>query len=247
MAGPVDFSYREEAPAEPMPGSTTVTVLPEPASWNEADGADRTPLPDGGLQFAFGEDATGRAAGGQEAESLDADATTDEDSDPDLLAAAPRDPCAANSPKIAAFFNQHYNIVAQRAAELGIDPTLLLGLAAHESSWGGSAMANSKWNPIGAAPNGYRPMTFGSNDAAWSYWAKTFGPRVRGVGDDASQFIGNLLIDNRGVAGAVDQRGAYNSLTSPEGDEKWPDKVGNVIRSVRNRLPQWLACKAGSP
>ena len=75
-------------------------------------------------------------------------------------AAAKADPCRPADPRYHAFFDKHYNIVAEKAAALGLDPALLLGLAAHESTWGTSNLAGRNWNPFGATPKGKPPMAF---------------------------------------------------------------------------------------
>jgi hypothetical protein len=163
---------------------------------------------------------------------------------------------AANAPtadqKAATFFDQHYDQVAPMAARLGIDPSLPLGPAAHESDWGMSRQAQQLHNPFGATPGGDKPVKFGSDAGAWDWWGQTFGPRVQGVGGDAATFLGNLQLDNRKVYGPTiggDRKGPYNpgEAEPSQGDKDWRDKVGSSIRSVQRRLPGWLAGRAGNP
>lgn len=230
MTGPVDFSYRENAPPpEPPPDPVVVTLPPELPQTGDG-GALLTPLADGGLDIDLGETAPA------EPESEDGSDSTsngigaaDGSAQTSLLAAASQR-CAPSEQEIAAFFANHHDIVAQRAAEIGVDPTMLLGLAAYESCWGTSRQAQKLYNPFGATPGGDRPLQFGSNEEAWDWWTKKrFGPGVQGLGGDASSFIAAL------------KSMGYNTEHAD-----WPQEVAGVIRSVRRRLPQWLAGR-GSP
>ena len=142
-------------------------------------------------------------------------------------------------PKFNDFFDQHFEPVAKVATHLGIDPTLILGVAAHESGWGQSRQAMQLNNPFGRTPDGKTPTVFPSVGNAWAAWANTHGSRVENLGDDAEAFVDRLLLDNRNVYGPTigDRRGAYNS----DNPAQWRSGVLNSIRSVRNRLPQWQA------
>jgi hypothetical protein len=135
------------------------------------------------------------------------------------------------------FFNQHYEPVARVATQLGVDPTLILGVAAHESGWGQSRQATQLNNPFGRTPDGKTPTVFPSVGDAWAAWAKTHGSRIESLGGDAEAFVDRLLLDNRNVYGPTigDRRGAYNS----DKPAQWRTGVLDAIRSVRNRSPQW--------
>ncbi|HXZ01135.1 MAG TPA: hypothetical protein VEI03_14130 [Stellaceae bacterium] len=142
--------------------------------------------------------------------------------------------------KYARFFDQQFAAVAEVATDLGVDPTLLLGLSAHESGWGKPENNYAKnLNPFGATPLGDSTsgLRFQSYRDAWQAWARTFGPRVAGVGSDAAAFLRNLEYDNRRVYGPTiggNYRGAYNSE-----DENWKKGVAEAIAGVRRRLPLW--------
>ena len=153
-------------------------------------------------------------------------------------------------PKFYNFFDRHYEPVAKVAAQIGVDPALILGLSAHESNWGTSGFATKLNNPLGYTPDGKKPMAFPSVDDAWNRWVQTHGPRVQGAGGDAEAFVDRLLLDNRYVYGPTvgsDRLGAYNSQQPPVGDPDWRDKALGAIHSVRRRLLQWQAARGTLP
>jgi hypothetical protein len=138
----------------------------------------------------------------------------------------------------AKFFDQNYAPAARVATALGVDPASLLGVAALESKWGTSNQAQTKGNPFGYIPKVGQPTTFLSPDQAWQQWAKTFGPRVQGVGSDAQRFLDSLQTDNRFVYGPTNDGGKYLGMYNST-DPHWSEEVGNTVQSVRDRLPQW--------
>ncbi len=153
-------------------------------------------------------------------------------------------------PKFNDFFNRHYEPVAKIGRQFGVDPSLILGLSAHESLWGTSRLATQLNNPFGQTPDGVNPTTFSSVDAAWEQWGKDHGLRVQDVGSDAEKFVDRLLIDNRNVYGprlGGDRLGAYNSRRPPLGDPAWRGKVLEVINGVRLRLPLWQTANGMLP
>jgi hypothetical protein len=192
-----------------------------------------------------------RQAGGDVAE----DDATDADAPPEeadaSLAEAQSGTSAADDPsqrdnwwlnansKYARFFDQQFPNVTPIAARLGVDPALLLGLSAHESTWGTSKMALDKHNPFGATPQGDNTagLSYPSFSAAWQAWARRWGPRVQNVGSNADAFLNALGADNRHVYGPTvggDRHGGYNT-----DDLKWHDHVKGAIQGVRRRLPRW--------
>jgi hypothetical protein len=137
----------------------------------------------------------------------------------------------------ANFFDAHHAHAARIADKYAVDPALILGLAAWESSWGKSKDALDANNPLGMRPDGHHPIQFPSTEAAWDEWGRQFGPRVLGVGRDANTFLDQLLEDHRSVYGPArggDYRGPYNSANS-----NWRDGVARTIQGVRRRLPRW--------
>src|SRR5262249_34346442 len=135
---------------------------------------------------------------------------------------------------------------ARAAAQIGVDPALLLGVAALESTWGTTDQALRLNNPFGYIPRPGQPSRFPSLDAAWQRWTQTFGPRVSNLGSDAEAFIHNLQLDNRTVYGPTvggDRRGKYNSETSVN----WPDLVRPRVTAVRHQLPHWQGNLDGMP
>jgi len=78
-------------------------------------------------------------------------------------------------PKFEDFFNRHFDAVLKEAAKFGVDPALMLGLAAHESNWGTSNQAINMNNPFGHTPDGRNPTSFPSLQAAWQVWAQPTG------------------------------------------------------------------------
>ena len=138
-------------------------------------------------------------------------------------------------PKYANFFAQNYEPVAKMADQYGNDPILPLGLASFESGWGLSRMAQQQNNPHGTTPNGKTGKSFQSIPAAWEFWGRQWGPRVRGVGADQALFIQQLQEDNRKKKGAIDNHGAYNSAHPVD----WAKGVAGGVASVRRRLEDW--------
>ena len=117
------------------------------------------------------------------------------------------------------FFDKNFDAVSWVADKYSVDPNLLLGLAAYESTCGTSSMAQFQNNPFGATPGGdsKRGLTYGTTLAAWVSWGNRLGPRLVNV-NDSLDFIENLLIDNRNTIGGTDMHGGYNSLIDPGGD-----------------------------
>lgn len=139
------------------------------------------------------------------------------------------------------FFDKHYRAAVDVANRLGVDPTLLQGLAAHESTWG--ADTAGKNNFFGMTPKGDRSKGIdvpgNSIEGAWSYWESKYGSRVVNVGSDAQRFIDNLEVDNREATGP-DKMGKYNPENVDEGgDPEWRKKMAGAIKAVRTRLPRW--------
>lgn len=144
----------------------------------------------------------------------------------------------ADDPKFAAFFRTHYPLAVPIAQKYGVDVSLLLGLAAHESGWGTNRQTREDYDPLGLTPNGRTSNHYGSLAKAWQDWGRLWGPRVQGIGDDASKFIDRLAMDNEATTGPTfggDHRASYN----PNRDD-WAKKVAATIKSVRRRLPAWL-------
>jgi hypothetical protein len=137
-----------------------------------------------------------------------------------------------------AFLNNQYGPASAVGSKYDVDPSLLLGLSALESGWGTRSMYINKNNPFGATPGGDSTAGLGysSYSAAWNSWGAMWGPRVSGVGSNVNEFTGNLTEDNRGVFGAVDPRGSYNSENFG-----WPNSVATTVNSVQARLPGALA------
>lgn len=146
-------------------------------------------------------------------------------------------------PPFNQFFATNYPPALKMADTYGADVTSPLGLAANESAWGRSPMARNQNNPVGATPNGVNGVTYASPSSAWQNWGQQWGPRINGVGGDADLFLNRLLMDNRGVEGAVDQRGPYNTQKAGKthGSPDWKRNTRGAIDSVRERLPFWLA------
>jgi RHS repeat-associated protein len=134
------------------------------------------------------------------------------------------------------FLNNQIVPASAVAATLGVDPSLLVGLSALESGWGSSAMYRNQNDPFGATPNGTDGVTYSSYSSAWNNWGSQWGARVTNVGSNTSAFVGNLLMNNQGRPGAVDQRGSYNSV-----NPGWGGSVTATIGSVQARLPDALA------
>ncbi|HVZ27161.1 MAG TPA: glucosaminidase domain-containing protein [Rhizomicrobium sp.] len=149
-------------------------------------------------------------------------------------------PSGDSRSRAAQFFDQQYDPVLKIALKRNVDPALLLALAAHESTYGTSPMYRDRMNPVGATPggDGTPGLKYPSYDAAWADWDRMWGPRIQDVGSDGQEFIHNLLEDNQQIPG-VDSRGPYNTQVAPAGDPRWSDKMSNMIRDVRNKLPQW--------
>lgn len=158
----------------------------------------------------------------------------------------PQNNACAGSVKDA-FFAKNYGPAAAVAAQYNVDPALLLGLSIHESGWGGSAMARNLNNPFGATPGGGTSagIQYASTSSAWQSWGRQWGPRVAGVGGNSFAFVHYLGTDNRGLAGAVDSRGAYNSQIAPAGDPNWANAVMRSISGVRGPLANWLGRGCG--
>jgi hypothetical protein len=94
----------------------------------------------------------------------------------------------------------------------------------------------NQFNPFGATPNGVTGVTYSSYASAWTNWGKQWGPRVTGVGNNVGAFVADLLEDNQGNPGAVDQRGPYNSVNPTYGAS-----LTATINSVQVRIPEALA------
>lgn len=125
----------------------------------------------------------------------------------DQVAQAPLDPNSA----YAKFFDDNYADAARIGAKYGVDPTLSLGVAALESGYGTSKDAHYQNNPLGMRPDSHTPVAFPSTEAVWDEWGRQFGPRVLGVGSDATRFLDRLQEDHRNVYGptqGADYRGA---------------------------------------
>jgi RHS repeat-associated protein len=143
--------------------------------------------------------------------------------------------------QISKFYNTNYDAVAAVAIQLGIDPTVLLGIAALESFWGTSKFATKYNDPFGATPHGDSSgaLAYPSIGDAWGQWQSDWGSRIQGLGGNVSKILDSLEEDNRGpngqgVPGAVDSRGAYNSE-----NPNWKSTVTTVIGNVRTTLPMW--------
>ncbi len=144
----------------------------------------------------------------------------DNDAPGTQIAAAPADGWLDPNSKFARFFDRHYAPAAKAASDIGVDPALLLGLAAHESGWGvENNLDRRNNNPFSAKAHGGGWAKFASPEHAWQQWAQTFGPRVSNIGGDAETFVDNLSLDNRGIVGPTvvgDRRGAYRE------EKDWP-------------------------
>lgn len=145
-------------------------------------------------------------------------------------------------PRFSRFFAQNFPLVAPLARKRGTDVAQMLGVAALEGAYGDSRMYRNKHNPFGATPDGINGVGYDSLGSAWDNWDRQWGPRIEGTGSDTDAFLRDLLKDNRGVPGAVDQRGPYNSLRAGKthGNPNWPSSVAGTIAGVRKRLPIWL-------
>lgn len=145
-------------------------------------------------------------------------------------------------PRYSRFFAQNYPLVAAIAEKRGTDVTQPLGVAAFEAAYGDSPMYRNHHNPFGATPDGTHGVGYNSLASAWDNWDRQWGRRIQGTAGDTGTFIHNLLQDNRGASGAVDQRGPYNTLKpgKTNGTPEWPSRVSKTIASVRRRLPIWL-------
>jgi len=149
---------------------------------------------------------------------------------------------AGLEPKYAEFFAANYPHAARIGAKYAVDPTLLLGLAAHESGYGTSDDTREQNNPLGMRPDGHTPTAFPSIEAAWQAWGREFGPRVLGVGSDARMFVDRLQEDHRTLYGPTrggDYRGPYNSEPVPPDQRDWKTNVAGTIAGVRRRLRVW--------
>jgi hypothetical protein len=146
-------------------------------------------------------------------------------------------------PKFSNFFAQNYPALNRIAQARGVDVTLPLGLSAFESGWAKSRMNAAQNNPFGATPNGTNGVDYDSISSAWKNWDKQWGPRIQGTGSDPDLFLNRLLMDNRGVEGAVDQRGPYNTQKAGKtnGSPDWKHNTRRTVDSVREHLPFWLA------
>ena len=102
-------------------------------------------------------------------------------------------------------------------------------------------MARTQNNMVGATPDGRHGVTYSSPTSAWENWGRQWGKRIDGVGNDADLFLQRLAMDNRGVAGAVDNRGPYNTQKPPYGSRDWKKNSRGAIQSARRLLPFWLA------
>lgn len=208
----------------------------------------------GGAPEAFGGDDVGDTASGAADDHAygimaDADGPTDAPAGSNVRANASRlgsDWLDTNT-DYAKFFDQQVAPAVEVAQHLGVDPALLLGLSAEESSWGRPKAPDNKpnnnyirnHNPLGLTPGGDKTsgLSFPSFRAAWQAWESMYGPRVAGLGNDAVAFTRNLSYDNRHVYGPTiggDYRGAYN----PE-EQGWKSRVSGTIEGVRKRLPRW--------
>jgi RHS repeat-associated protein len=94
------------------------------------------------------------------------------------------------------------------AQQLDVDPLLLLALAAVESGWNDQSNGHpgnrprhavELNNPFGVTHAGGNDIHFSSLDAAFSFWAKTYGDFVRGADDGPEVFLDRL------------QKAGYNS------------------------------------
>jgi hypothetical protein len=151
----------------------------------------------------------------------------------------------ALDPRFATFFDANYPYAARVAAKYGVDPTLLLGVAALESSYGTSDDAQKQNNPLGMRPNGHTPVAFPSTEAAWEEWGRQFGPRVLGLGGDVATFLNRLQEDHRQIYGPTqggDYRGPYNTENA-----LWKRDVAGTIAGIRRRLPLWQVNPDNAP
>ncbi len=151
------------------------------------------------------------------------------------------------SDKRSQFFDKNYAPAATALAPYNVDPALPLAVAALESGWGTSDQAQRLGNPLGYLPGG-RAAQFGSPEAAWQAWARTYGPRVQDVGGDVERFVQNLQLDNRNAVGPTiggDYRGPYNSEDAQK--INWPDGVTKQATWVRHWLPRWRGNYDGLP
>jgi RHS repeat-associated protein len=143
--------------------------------------------------------------------------------------------------RISKFYDTNYDAVVAVAIKLGVDPTVLLGIAALESGWGTSTYATQYNDPFGATPHGDSSgaLAYPSIGDAWGQWQSDWGSRIQGLGGNVSAILNALEEDNRGlngqgVPGAVDSRGEYNSE-----NPNWKGTVTTVIGNVRDTLPMW--------
>jgi RHS repeat-associated protein len=90
--------------------------------------------------------------------------------------------------------------IKQLAKQLNVDPLLLLALAATESGWNDQSNGHPGKppqhavdlnNPFGVTKAGGNDIHFSSLDAAFAYWAKTFGKDVQGD-NGADAFLAGL-------------------------------------------------------
>lgn len=153
-------------------------------------------------------------------------------------------------PKYEQFFTNNYPYAAQIADKYGVDPTLLLGVAALESGYGTNSDAMKRNNPLGLRPDGQTPISFPSTQAAWDEWGREWGPRVLGIGGDVGTFLDRLQQDNRTLFGPTrggDYRGPYNSEQFSTDQPDWKTRVAGTIAGVRQRLPLWQGSPDNSP
>jgi RHS repeat-associated protein len=127
------------------------------------------------------------------------------------------------------FFDDLLDPLASLAQQLGIDPNLLLALAAHESGWL-NAHNRLLHNPFGLTQGGKNNLQFDSFQEAIDYWGQTFGSKVSGA-QSIDDFIDRLQTDQRADGG----QGQYNVR-----DPRWAEKVRNTYDSVRNRRGKCL-------
>jgi RHS repeat-associated protein len=149
-------------------------------------------------------------------------------------------PCVG--PRDSNFFSQTWGPASQIAFNRRSDPTMIMGLWAHESSWGASHMATAQNDLFGSTPNGDSSagITYNSVYSGARWWGNYWGPRITGIDRSVDEFLNALLQDNRNSENAIDNHGAYNTLVAPQGDPSWREKVTSNINAVRRLLPIWI-------
>src|SRR5262249_46487192 len=93
------------------------------------------------------------------------------------------------------FFDDLLDPLTNLAQQLGIDPNLLLALAAHESGWL-NADNRLLHNPFGLTQGGKNNLQFDSFQEATDYWGQTFGSKVSEA-QSIDDFIDRLQTDQR--------------------------------------------------